>query len=298
MDFSEQKAKTGRRSGSSATINQEDANEKEDAAVNIHDVVAQVFPLIMEFVVGRFHISKWPWELHTHRLATFSRSNFFEENLLPSWKAYTILRNVSRQWRTIAEQAVAKIRLDNIERELKSFADWDCFELIYQPHGCDLPETMASMMRPWKTIAGAQLPPEGLLFFRKQCRGNACIKMYHSLSANYQPRRMIETSIWTVFIPPHRIADTGVVRILNLFDDEPPVFVGRPKNGHGYCVQRQGGPWVMLNGGEELPESEVTPASCASQRYGRGLLSLATRQGEDLCAAFLRKHVVQWAEEM
>jgi len=298
MDSSEQKPRKGRRSGSSATSinNQGDhaTNEDEDTktAVNIHDVVAQVFPSILEFAIGPYCISFWPWKLHTH-----ARFNRVESSQNERWKTYTMLCSVSRQWRTMAEQAVAKMRLDRIERELSGV--WDYFELIYQPHGYDLPETMASMVRPWKTIAGAQLPPEGLLFVRKHCRQNACVEMYYSRStSNYRPTRMIEGSLWSVIIPPHRIADTGVVRILNHFDDEPSMFVGKAKNGSGYCLQRPGGPWVMLDGDGELPESEVTPAPYGSRRYGRGLLSLATRQGEDLCATFLRKHIAKWAEEM
>lgn len=202
---------------------------------------------------------------------------------------------VSQQWKTLTNQTVAKIRLDCIQRGLSS-SIFEYFELIYQPYGCDIPEAIeATMYLGPNPRALRSIPPEGLLFLRKQSRNNACAEVY--FQPLYQLTRMIKTSNWHIVIPPHKLEGIDeTVHIQNRFEDEPPVFVGKPNNGRGgFCVQRPGCPWVTLDGGEKLSDSDVTPAPFT---YGRWLLSLATRQGEDLCANFLREHVAEWTNEM
>ena len=51
---------------------------------------------------------------------------------------------------------------------------------------------------------------------------------------------MVELSSWSAVIPPFKLTDTGVIRILNHFNDEPPVFVGKPVNSRGFYVQQPG----------------------------------------------------------
>lgn len=281
----------------SAGANDETKSSSVATNLDIDTLPEAVFHLILEFLICHYDMVALPTHLRYRDLPPTHawRQSVASKRSNASFQTYCKLSTVSKQWKTLTEQYARNIRLARVQLFCSDSA-FENFELIYQPHGLDMPERIAAKMRTdnKEPIPGALLPREGLLFMRIHTRNNACLNRHYDRQSRL--RRMMDDEVFDANIPPHKFQGINeVVHIVNTFEDEPPVFVGEPSdiNRRGFCVRRPGGRWTTMDGTEELSDSEV------KQHFNRndGMLSLATRQGEDLCANFLREHFAAWTNE-
>lgn len=114
-------------------------------ANSIDLLTEDVFGCIFKFIIDKYCLSHWPCHLHAPNLYVVHQCAGREE-MMARWREHSVLCRVSHNWRALAEKFVEKLRLDSITCNLQLFetGEWDCFELIYQPFGYDLPERIAS----------------------------------------------------------------------------------------------------------------------------------------------------------